>query len=118
MIGVALILLMGMFQAVTQQTKDQNFIINMDNAIEFQGQFADSLQRVAESINKECAAKDSVIYLLKKSLKAKDHQLDYCAEKSKAYERLISRKQSSEMGAIITAMIVVMMLVFKLMGGG
>jgi len=118
MAGVILLILMGMFQGVTQQTKDQNFIINMDNAIEFQGQFADSLQRVADSVNTDCAAKDSVIHLLKKSLEAKDHQLDYCAEKSKAYERLISRKQDSEIGTIITAMIVVMMILFKLMSGG
>ena len=118
MIGIALILLIGMFQGATQQTKDENFIINMDNAIEFQGQFADSLQRVADSINKECVAKDSVIYILKKALEAKDYQLDYCAEKSKAYERLISRKEAMQGGTILTVLIVFVLVIFKLMAGG
>jgi len=118
MVGIALILLIGMFQGTTQRTKDENLILNMDNAIEFQGQFSDSLQRVADSINKDCAAKDSVIHILKKALEAKDHQLDYQGEKSKAYERLLLRKQAGQAGAIISGLIFFVMVIYKLMLGG
>ena len=117
MIGIALILLIGMFQAgATQQTKDENLIINMDNAIEFQGQFSDSLRRVADTVDikKNCAAK---VHLLEKALEARDHQLDYEGEKSKAYERLLLRRQAGQAGAIITVIILFVMILFKLMAG-